>query len=62
MVSATVIPGMSPTLSAQKWQAYFKRFGCVRCERSDVRHDRNGFCKPCRELIVIQLKHIQKAS
>jgi len=60
MVSATVAPGMSPALPLQTWQAYFKRFGCVRCERNDVLHDRDGFCKPCRELVVIQLKHIRK--
>jgi hypothetical protein len=60
MVSATVATGMSSALPPQTWQAYFKRFGCVRCERNDVPHDHDGFCKPCRELVVIQLKHIRK--
>lgn len=32
----------------KKWQAYFRRFGCLICETKRRRHAGNGMCRLCR--------------
>lgn len=48
----------SAVLTASRTKKYFQRFGCLRCERTDQSYGGDGFCKGCRELIVLQLKHL----
>lgn len=60
-MASHALPATSTTPPSVQWEKYFQRFGCLRCERTDLPHAGDGFCRGCRELIVIQLKHVRKA-
>lgn len=49
-----------PSNYRRRFRFYFDRYGCVRCNRKNVRYGGNGFCLPCLGLVGDRLGRIDE--
>lgn len=51
---------LQTVVERRKWSAYFERYGCLRCRKTNRPHSGNGLCASCRLGIHTRLKAILK--
>jgi hypothetical protein len=56
----TEIQKLVPTDYHRRFRAYFNRYGCIRCEKTDVLYGCNGLCLPCVGLVSDRLKRLRQ--
>lgn len=52
------VEALLPSYYHKRFRLYFGRYGCVRCNRKNVRHAGNGLCEHCIGLIGDRLKRL----
>ncbi len=44
----------------RRWTIYFDLWGCIACDRENVRHHSKGLCERCHVRIISRLKQIDR--
>jgi hypothetical protein len=53
--TAFAVKRILPPEHRHRMRFYFNDYGCMKCEKSDVRYGANGLCNPCSQQIKLRL-------